>query len=149
MPVKPRKKHMKRASESIKDIPSWKLSYILTGSDTSSKAILELSKKENISPMEIENILITHPKVLNAAVVPMPDPVMGEKACAYIILREGRRFTFNEMVSYLEGKKIAPYKLPERLEIVDSFPMAGDGQKVLKRQLAEEISSKLEAEGKI
>ena len=53
MPVKPRKKHMKRASESIKDIPSWKLSYILTGSDTSSKAILELSKKENISPMEI------------------------------------------------------------------------------------------------
>ena len=104
---------------------------------------------QNISPMEIENLLITHPKVLNAAVVPMPDPVMGEKACAYIIPKERAEFTFDEMVSFLKEKKIAPYKLPERLEIVDRFPMAGDGQKILKRELAEDITRKLKAEGEI
>jgi len=46
-------------------------------------------------------------------------------------------------------KKIAKYKLPERLELVDSFPMSGDGQKVLKRELAESITTKLRSEGTI
>jgi len=75
--------------------------------------------------------------------------VMGEKACAYIIPKERAEFTFDEMVSFLKEKKIAPYKLPERLEIVDRFPMAGDGQKILKRELAEDITRKLKAEGEI
>lgn len=104
---------------------------------------------QNISPMEIENLLITYPKVLNVAVVPMPDPVMGEKACAFIIPKEGADFTFDEMVSFLKEKQIAPYKLPERLEIVDKFPMAGDGQKILKRELAEDVARRLKDEGKI
>lgn len=104
---------------------------------------------QNISPMEIENLLITHPKVVNVAVVAMPDPVMGEKACACVITRPGATFTFDEMVAYLLQKRIAPYKLPERLEIVDSFPMAGDGQKVDKRTLTQNVARKLKDEGKI
>ena len=104
---------------------------------------------QNISPMEIENLLITHPKVVNVAVVAMPDPVMVEKACAYVITRPGSTFTFEEMVAYLRQKRIAPYKLPERLEIVETFPMAGDGQKVDKRTLAQNVARKLKNEGKI
>lgn len=104
---------------------------------------------QNISPVEVENILITHPKVSNVVVVPMPDPVMGEKVCAYIVPVAGADFTFDEMVSFLEERRIAPYKLPERLEIVDRFPMAGDGQKINKRQLAEDVAGKLKTEGEI
>lgn len=103
---------------------------------------------QNISPIEIENLLITHPKVVNVAVVPMPDPVMGEKACAYVIPKEGSAFEFHEMISFLKEKKIAPYKLPERLEIVDQFPMAGDGTKIAKHELVQDIARKLKAEGK-
>ena len=103
---------------------------------------------QNISPTEIETLLITHPKVVNAAVVPMPDPVMGEKACAYVILKEDAIFEFDEMISFLKEKKIAPYKLPERLEVLDRFPMAGDGTKVVKKELAQDIARKLEAEPK-
>ena len=103
---------------------------------------------QNIFPAEIENILITHPKIMNVAVIPMPDPIMGEKACAFVIPRSGKILTFNEMVSYMLEKKCAKYKLPERLEIVDQFPMSGDDQKVMKRELTErlEIQIKKEAE---
>lgn len=104
---------------------------------------------QNISPLEIENLLITHPKVSNVTIVPMPDPVMGEKACAFIIPKEGTKFTFDEMVSFLKEQQIAPYKLPERLEIVKEFPVSGHGQKILKRQLTAEVTEKLKAEGKI
>jgi len=104
---------------------------------------------QNIYPGEVENILITNPKVLNVTVVSMPDPVMGEKCCAYVIPRPGQELTFDEMIVFLKEKKLAPFKLPERLEIVDSFPMSGDGQKVLKRALTEDITNKLKAEGKI
>ena len=101
---------------------------------------------QNIYPAEIESMLIAHPNVSNVAIVAMPDPVMGEKACVYIIPKPGLTFTLDEMVSFLMAKKIAKYKLPERLEIADSFPMSGDGQKVIKRGLAELISRKLKAE---
>ncbi|MFC1906126.1 class I adenylate-forming enzyme family protein [Chloroflexota bacterium] len=100
----------------------------------------------NIFPAEIESILITYPKVVNATVVGMPDPVMGEKACAFVILKTGSTLIFDEMVAFLNGKGLAKYKLPERLEIVDSFPMSGDGQKVLKRVLIEKITGQLKAE---
>jgi non-ribosomal peptide synthetase component E (peptide arylation enzyme) len=102
---------------------------------------------QNIYPAEIESMLIAHPKVSNVAIVAMPDPVMGEKACAYIIPKPGQTITFDEMASFLMGKKIAKYKLPERLEVVDSFPMSGDGQKVMKRELTEMVTSKLKVEG--
>ncbi|MFC1950827.1 AMP-binding protein [Chloroflexota bacterium] len=101
---------------------------------------------QNIYPAEIESMLIAHPKVLNVAIVSMPDPVMGEKACAYVIPKPGQMLTFDEMVSFLMDKRIAKYKLPERLELVDSFPMSGDGQKVMKRELTKRVTKKLRVE---
>ncbi len=103
---------------------------------------------QNIYPGEIEDYLIAHPKVVEAALVAMPDPMMGERACAYVTLRGGAQFTFNEMVEYLKTKKIAMYKLPERLEIVEGFPLAG-GSKIDKKLLTQWVTDKLKAEGKL
>jgi non-ribosomal peptide synthetase component E (peptide arylation enzyme) len=104
---------------------------------------------QNIFPAEIESMLITHPAVANVAVVGMPDRVMGEKACAYVICKPDKTLTFDEMTLFLLDKKVAKYKLPERLELVDSLPYSGDGQKVMKRKLTEEVTAKLKSEGAI
>lgn len=101
---------------------------------------------QNIYPVEIEDMLSTHPKVLNVAIVAMPDPVLGEKACAYVVTRQGEPFTFDEMISFLKGKKIATWKLPERLEVLDKLPMVADGQKVDKKTLVKNITEKLKKE---
>ena len=104
---------------------------------------------ENIYPAEIENILMTHPKILNVAIVGMPDPIMGEKVCAYIIPKTGQTIILEDIKSFLLQKTIDKYKLPERMELVDNFPMAGDDQKVLKRELAARLVTKLKTEGVI
>ncbi len=102
---------------------------------------------QNIYPVEVENLLITHPKLSAIAIVRMPDPIMGEKTCAYVVPKAGQGFTFNEMVSFLKAKNIAPYKLPERLEILDSLPLVGE-QKVDKTVLEQDIRDKLKSESK-
>ena len=102
---------------------------------------------QNIYPIEIEELLVTHPKVGKAAVVAMPDPVMGEKACAYVVLKGKEKLTFDEMKSFLQGKKIAPYKIPERIEYIDEIPM--QNFKITKKVLREDVAKKLKAEGKI
>src|SRR5262249_56217014 len=69
---------------------------------------------EKISAEEIENLLLSHPAVLNVAVVAMPDPVLGERACAYVIPRSGARPTLADLTRFLaEDKRIARFKLPE------------------------------------
>ncbi|MBI4334742.1 MAG: AMP-binding protein [Chloroflexi bacterium] len=100
---------------------------------------------QNIYPVEIENILVTHPKVLSIALVGMPDTVLGEKACAYIVPKEGQTFTFEEMVAFLKEKGIAGFKLPERLEVIDRMPMVAEGQKIDKKTLMADIAAKLTA----
>jgi non-ribosomal peptide synthetase component E (peptide arylation enzyme) len=104
---------------------------------------------QNIYPKEIEDYLLAHRKVTNAAVVPMPDPVMGERACAFVTLKQGEQFTFDEMMEYLNSKKIAMFKLPERLEVVDTLPLVGESGKIDKKAMAKMIADKLKAEGKI
>jgi non-ribosomal peptide synthetase component E (peptide arylation enzyme) len=103
---------------------------------------------QNIYPREIEDYLLAHRKITNATVVPMPDPIMGERACAFVTVKKGEQFTFDEMVEYLKGKKIAMFKVPERLEIVESFPIVGDSGKIDKKVMAKMIADKLKAEGK-
>ena len=103
---------------------------------------------QNIYPKEVEDLLITHPKVIEAAVVPMPDPQMGEKACAFITLKKGECCTLDEMVDYCKGKKIAMFKVPERLEVIDAMPLAG-GSKIDKKELTRIITGKLREEGGI
>src|SRR5205814_8154133 len=73
---------------------------------------------EKISAEEIENLILSHPAVLNVACVPMPDPVLGERMCAFAILREGGALTLDELVAFLTDKGLARFKLPERLELV-------------------------------
>ena len=103
---------------------------------------------EKVNPLEVETLLFAHPKVLNVAVVGMPDYRLGERSCAYIIPKGGNTISFEEVVSFLREKKIATFKLPERVEVVDSFPMTPTG-KVKKNILRDDIAGKLKAEGAI
>lgn len=100
---------------------------------------------EKISCEEVENYILAHPKVMSACVVAMPDAVFGEKACAFAILRQGCALTLEELVSFLQSRDIARFKLPERLEIVDEFPISPAG-KILRRELRAEIARILQSE---
>jgi len=103
---------------------------------------------EKISAEEIENLILTHPAVQNIACVPMPDPILGERMCAYAILRRGKSLNLPDLVAFLMHEEIAKHKLPERLEIVDEFPLSPFG-KVSKKDLTERITQQLKSEGKI
>lgn len=102
---------------------------------------------EKISAEEIENLILSHPSVQNVACVAMPDPAMGEKMCACVILRTGRTLTLGDLVDFLAGKEIAKFKLPERLEILTEFPLSTFG-KVSKKSLVEMVGGKLGQEKK-
>ncbi len=104
---------------------------------------------QNIYPREIEDYLLAHEKVTNAAVVPMPDPQMGERACAFVTVKKGEMFQFEEMIAYLKEKKIAPFKLPERLEVLDALPLVGESGKINNKEMVRIITEKLKEEGKI
>jgi len=99
---------------------------------------------QNIYPAEIEGLLNEHPKVSSVAIVAYPDREMGERCCAYVIPKPGESFTFKEMTDFLKGKKLAMFKVPERLEIVAEFPAVGDSGKVNKETLKKEIAAKVE-----
>ena len=99
---------------------------------------------EKINCDEIESLLTAHPKVRLVALVAMPDPVFGEKACACIVPQAGETLTLEELVAFLRGERIASFKLPERLELMAEFPLSPVG-KILKRQLREMIEAKVAA----
>lgn len=103
---------------------------------------------QNIFPREIELELLSHPKVQDACVIGMPDTVMGERVCAYVVPVKGQDFCFEEMTSFVRGRGLAVHKLPERLEFLDKIPLVGD-QKPDKIGLHKDITEKLKAEGKI
>ncbi len=100
---------------------------------------------EKISAEEVENMLLAHPAVRNAACVPMPDPVLGERTCVYVIAAPGTPPTLDELGAFLLDQGLAKFKLPERLELVDRFPLSPFG-KVSKKDLAETIAAKLAEE---
>ena len=91
---------------------------------------------EKISAEEIENLILQHPAVQNVACVPTPDADLGERMCACVILRPGAALSLPDLVGFLMGKEIAKFKLPERLAIMDEFPVSTFG-KVSKKLLAE------------
>ncbi len=104
---------------------------------------------EHISAEEVESLLLGHPKVFNAAAVAMPDLVLGERVCAYVILRPGEGLTLDELSRFLlEERRIAKFKLPERLEVVSELPLTPVG-KISKPALRQDIREKLEAERKV
>jgi cyclohexanecarboxylate-CoA ligase len=93
---------------------------------------------ENISPVEIENLLYTHPKVQAVAVVGASDPRLGERVCAVVVPRPGQRVELAELVAFLESRQLARFKLPERLELVEELPMTPSG-KIQKFKLRERL----------
>src|ERR1051326_1688608 len=91
---------------------------------------------EKISAEEIENLILSHPAVLNVACVPVPDPDLGERMCACLVLNRGRTLSFEELIGFLETKEMAKIKLPERLLVLDELPLSNFG-KVSKKKLSE------------
>lgn len=100
---------------------------------------------EKISAEEIENLILQHPAVKNIACVPMPDPRLGERMCAYVVLHQGQTLALEELNEFLDAKEIAKFKLPERLEILDEFPVSSFG-KVSKKDLVAMITETIERE---
>lgn len=103
----------------------------------------------NIAPVEIESVLFSHPKVENVAVVGMPDPRLGERICAYVILDADAAgdstLTVGEVQTWMQEAGLAKPKWPERIEVVNTFPMTASG-KVQKFRLREWIAARVEAE---
>ncbi|MBU2497363.1 MAG: AMP-binding protein, partial [Proteobacteria bacterium] len=97
---------------------------------------------QTIYPKEIEGLLVEHPKVSEAALVRMPDEEMGERACAFVVPKKGQVFTFDEMSSFFRERRVALYKIPERLELTHELPLVAGGNKINKSRLEEEIRTK-------
>jgi len=96
---------------------------------------------EKIPVSEIEQLLYTHPAVDDVAIVAMPDPRLGERACAFVTLKKGRRFTFAQMQRFLDESEVSKHYWPERLEVIDAIPRNAVGkiQKFLLREQAAEL----------
>ena len=100
---------------------------------------------EKISSEEVENHLLAHPKIKSACVVAMPDPIYGEKACAFVIPQGDAPLSLAEVKAFLTERGIAKFKLPERLEPMAEFPVSAAG-KILRRELRRMIAAKVEME---
>lgn len=97
---------------------------------------------EKISAEEVENHILAHPKVENCAFVSMPDQVLGEKGCAFVLAKRNQSLTFEELIDFLKKERhIATFKLPERLELIEAFPLTKVG-KIDKNELRSIIRKK-------
>lgn len=99
---------------------------------------------KNISAVEVEEVVATHPAVAVAAAVAMPDPLFGERVCVFAELKNGHSLDLPALVGHLLALGMSKELLPERLEILDELPRSSGG-KIAKGQLREEIRSRLEA----
>ncbi|MEP6751299.1 MAG: AMP-binding protein [Candidatus Dormiibacterota bacterium] len=95
---------------------------------------------EKISAEEVESVILTHPAVRNVACVPFPDAVLGERMCACVIPRQGQTLTLEGLTRFLLDAGMAKFKLPERLELMDEFPLSTFG-KVSKKALSEGLAA--------
>ncbi|MEV8390202.1 MULTISPECIES: hypothetical protein [unclassified Streptomyces] len=101
---------------------------------------------EKIHADEVEELIMRHPAISNAALVAMPDKVLGERGCAYLVLEPGGQpLTVSSLGEFLLAQGLATYKLPERVEVVADLPLSNVG-KVSKKSLREDIEAKLVAE---
>jgi non-ribosomal peptide synthetase component E (peptide arylation enzyme) len=93
----------------------------------------------------VEEVISSHPAIEQVAAVAMPDPLLGERVCAFIKPKKNEKITFEEIISYLKGKKTSVLYLPERIEIIEEMPLT-PVEKVDKKRLREEIKEKLKKE---
>jgi 2,3-dihydroxybenzoate-AMP ligase len=97
---------------------------------------------DKVAAEEVENHLLAHPAVHDAALVAMPDAYLGERSCAFIIARGAAPKT-RELTAFLRERGLAHFKIPDRIEFIDQFPKTGVG-KVDKRLLRERIALTLD-----
>jgi non-ribosomal peptide synthetase component E (peptide arylation enzyme) len=88
----------------------------------------------NITPREIEELLVVFPEVERAAVVGIPDPRLGERSCACVVLIPGATLDLETTVDRLRATGLAAYKLPEHLRVLDALPTTASG-KVQKHEI--------------
>ena len=102
---------------------------------------------EKINCEEVESVVATHPMVSDCAVVGMPDPVLGERSCIYIVLKPGQQApSVNDLGAFLERAGMAKFKWPERIETIESLPLTKVG-KLDKATLRARIAGQLAREG--
>jgi 2,3-dihydroxybenzoate-AMP ligase len=100
---------------------------------------------EKINAEEIEAHLMAHPGVNAAAIVAMPDDILGERSCAYLSLQDGGTLELAGMREFLAARGVAQFKWPERIEIVSELPLTNVG-KIRKSELRRDIAEKIAAE---
>jgi non-ribosomal peptide synthetase component E (peptide arylation enzyme)/ABC-type nitrate/sulfonate/bicarbonate transport system substrate-binding protein len=94
---------------------------------------------QNIVPAEVEDLLARHAAVSEVAVVGLPHPTLGEIACACVVTRAGVRVSAADLLAFLRALGVAAFKLPERIEFLDSLPVLATGHKVDRRRLRESV----------
>ncbi len=99
---------------------------------------------EKIAAEEVENHLLAHPDVHDAAIVSMPDRFLGERSCAFVVPRNHTP-AVTELKKFLRERGLADFKIPDRIEFVDSFPKTALG-KISKKTLRQIIADKLKAQ---
>jgi len=97
---------------------------------------------ENISAVEIEDLIMSHPAVEDVSVIGMPDKDLGERVCAYIKPVAGQKPSLEDIVSYMKGIGSSELLLPERIELIDEIPLTNAG-KHDKKALREDIKKRL------
>lgn len=94
---------------------------------------------ENISPKEVEDILLTHPQIAEIAIVGMPDPRTGERACAVVVAAESPGPDVTQLRDFLLARGVAKFKAPEDVVYMDALPK-NDAGKVLKHRITAELT---------
>lgn len=108
---------------------------------TGRKKDIIIRNGENISPKEVEDVLMAHPSIADVAIVAMPSAATGEMGCAFVICKPGREFDLQAMRRFLDGAGLAKQKYPERLELVDDLPRVPSGK--VRKDLLREIAKRL------
>jgi long-chain acyl-CoA synthetase len=97
----------------------------------------------NIYPVELDNVLFGHPKILEACTIGIPDPYRGETVKAFIVAKQGEQLTENEVIDYCKGQ-LAAYKIPKQIEFVNELPKSAVG-KILRRELRDKELAKIKS----
>ncbi|ENB0348539.1 medium-chain fatty-acid--CoA ligase [Escherichia coli] len=107
---------------------------------------------ENISSREVEDILLQHPKIHDACVVAMPDERLGERSCAYVVLKAPHHsLSLEEVVAFFSRKRVAKYKYPEHIVVIEKLPRTDSGKiqkfllrKDIMRRLTQDVCEEIE-----
>jgi non-ribosomal peptide synthetase component E (peptide arylation enzyme) len=100
---------------------------------------------ESISAAPIEGLIAAHPGVKAVAVIAMPDPLMGERVCAYIQPNSEVQLSFEEIISFLKDMKASVLQFPERIEFIQDMPLTA-AEKIDKKVLQLDIQKKISVE---